>query len=159
MSASTRPIECERRPAGRGARGRMLGVAAPLALLAFTGGAQDSGGGTRIEFDLHGEFVFDVDLTEDFYHRYRAGLFVPESEPLVMRATTLDDDGDVIMAGGKYLRFTWDQGTFDVRIDRNGLVVLHMDDQAAMSHLTTVLPPTVSSMAREFPEYPNHPIQ
>jgi hypothetical protein len=157
MSASIRPID--RRRAALTA-----GLAAAAFWLASAAQGPEAPHPAAPPLDLTAEFVFEVDLTEDLHHRLQAGLFLPEREPLVMRLTrpapgTEFEQGLLLPAARTYLRFQWDRGTFDVRSDEHGAVVVHLDREAALSHLTAVVPPTLAGMSRDFPEYPVHPIR
>lgn len=134
-------------------------VLVPAVALLTLGAAQDPAQLVDEETARSGEFVFPVDLTEDLYHRILAELFVPDSEPLGLRLLKPDVQGNPVPAGAHYLRFEWEQGTFDVRSDRNGLIAVHMDFEASMSHLTAVVPPDLASMSREFTEFPTHPLR
>ena len=98
-----------------------------------------------------------LDLTDDLYHRIRAGLFRPEAEPVVLRVERTVSTGAVPVAG-EYVHFAWDQARFAVRTTPRGTVVVHMDRELALSHVTVTVPLRFD-LTREFDEYPVHPIR
>jgi len=99
-----------------------------------------------------------LDLTDDLYHRIKAGLFQPTREPLVLRLTRAGEDGREVPARGEYAMFSRDEGSFGVRSDDHGAIVVHMDMEAALSHLS-VNTPRDRGLVREFHEDPRHPIR
>jgi hypothetical protein len=107
-----------------------------------------------------GAFGHPLDLTDDLYHRLKAGLFVPECEPLVIRASSHpEEDEEPRSVAHEYYRFEWHLGRFDVRTSETGVIVLHADREALLSHLRIWSPALHHSMAREFLHYPAHPIR
>lgn len=99
-----------------------------------------------------------LDLTDDLYHRLKAGLFVPQCEPLLLRTSQLGGPSEGQPAPGEYLTFAREGGTFAVRSDRRGAVVAHLDREAALSHMTVTTRPDCG-LAREFEERPRHPLR
>lgn len=99
-----------------------------------------------------------LDLTDDLYHRIKAGLFVPGREPLVLRAHRASGARLGDPAPGEYLTFQREGGSFGVRADRRGAVVVHMDRESALSHLVVTTQPGCDPV-REFHERPRHPIR
>ncbi|MCG8462487.1 MAG: hypothetical protein MI919_39890 [Holophagales bacterium] len=100
-----------------------------------------------------------IDVTEDLYHRMRAGLFLPDREPLICRLYHLGSQpGDrPRLAPHSALRVSWELGSFQVRSDGHGQVVLYLDEMAAWGHLRLTTSERVS-VARSFLEYPVHPV-
>ena len=105
------------------------------------------------------EFVHPVDLTEDLYHRIKAKMFLPEHEPVIIRATTETADGRLMALTNQYFRFSWEQGVFDVKTSGTGIIAIHMDQESVMSHLSISSPSGISGMTREFRQVVLHPVQ
>jgi len=110
--------------------------------------------GARVRGDTHEA----LDLTDDLYHRIKAGLFVPACEPLVLRVTRAGTAREGDPAPGEYLTFARDSGSFAVKTDARGNVVVHMDLEAALSHIRVITLPE-RGLVREFDESPHHPIR
>lgn len=98
-----------------------------------------------------------LDLTDDLYHRIKAGLFSPASEPLVLRLRKMEPSLGAPVPD-EYVTFTRDEGSFAVRTDERGAVVVHLDVEAALSHLKVSAGPEYG-IVREFEEDPRHPIR
>lgn len=131
-----------------------------LALGLAVAGAVPALGRLRATEERDGVFRHPLDLTDDLYHRIKAGLFVPECEPLVIRASSHPEEGEEPHSvAHEYFRFEWHLGRFDVRTSATGIIALHADREALLSHLRIWSPRLHHDMAREFLHYPSHPIR
>ena len=93
------------------------------------------------------------DITDDLYHRLRAGIFEPENEPCVVRMVL--PSGRV--TPGALLRVSWEHGSFRVKSNQDALVVMYMDTEAILNHVRIENISTGSTMLL-FMEHPTHPI-
>jgi hypothetical protein len=101
-----------------------------------------------------------LDLTDDLYHRIRAGLFVPECEPLLIRSTDHAEGAEPTVAlAGVWYRFDGHMGSFELETSASGAIVVHANREALLSHLTITSPRFHHSMTREFLQYPSHPMR
>ena len=97
------------------------------------------------------EYVEAIDVTSDFYHRAKAGLFRPDREPLVLRTLAAVDP-----LAPPYFQVRSDLGALSVLGDERGQLVLYMDTQMFFSHVQVACE---SDTARVFNEWPRHPIE
>ena len=93
------------------------------------------------------------DVTEDLHHRLKAGMFDPSTDPFVC---------EIISIRGKVphgiVRISWDRGTFRVRSDDLGKVVMYMDEEAVFSHVQ-IAPRKGLELSVQFREFHHHPIR
>lgn len=87
-------------------------------------------------------FGHSSDITEDLYHRLKAGLFEPEKDAVIahiqktrnffhkLRLPFYDNDAPHTM-----VRISWDRGSFWVKSDDHAYVVIYMDAEAIFSHV------------------------
>lgn len=114
--------------------------------------------------DVPQGFGKEKDLTEDLYHRLKSGIFEVGKDPVVCR---LIENQGVIDLGkglfrlkkvpGKVVRVSWERGSFRVRSNDHGSVVIHMDAEAIYSHVH-VSPPSGIGLGLRFFEHIEHPI-
>ncbi len=90
-----------------------------------------------------------VDITSDYYHRTKAGLFQPDREPLVVEVL-----GEENESPRPYFRLQGPAGDLWVRAE-DGMLVVYMDAQAFFSHWALA---SESYSARVFREWPVHPV-
>ena len=75
------------------------------------------------------------DITEDLYHRLVAGMFEPEKDPFIIHVRTQKQRDVSQPAVGTFMRFSWENGSFWVKVDESASVILYMDKEAIFSHL------------------------
>ncbi len=84
------------------------------------------------------------DLTEDLYHRLKAGLFEPEKDPviaeiIIKKSKNLFHKIDFPFysnrASDTMVRLSWERGSFWVKSDDHAHVVIYMDLEATFSHV------------------------
>lgn len=124
-----------------------------LSLLALSGCSLPSG---KSNWDNTTEII---DISEDLYHRMQAGLFVPGKEPLPLILMGGDPKGNLSPVAGQYLKLSWEMGSFWVKSNDRGQVILYMNREAAFSHVQ--MGPVAGGallVRREFIENPVHPI-
>lgn len=110
-------------------------------------------------------FGKEKDLTEDLYHRLKSGIFEVGKDPVVCRL--IENQRVIDMEKGifkikkvpnKVVRVSWERGSFRVRSDDNGSVIIHMDNEAVYSHVI-VSPPEGIGLGLRFYEHIEHPIR
>lgn len=115
--------------------------------------------------DAPQNFGKEKDLTEDLYHRLKSGIFEVGKDPVVCRL--IENQGVIEMGKGifrikkvpsKVVRVSWERGSFRVRSDDNGSVIIHMDNEAIYSHVH-VFPPSGVGLGLRFYEHIEHPIR
>lgn len=70
------------------------------------------------------------DVTEDLYHRLKAGMFDPATDPFICAVR-----GSSRKVPYGIVRISWDRGTFRVRADDHGKVVIYMNEETVFSHV------------------------
>ena len=105
------------------------------------------------------------DVTEDLYHRLKAGIFEPGKDPMVFRLVKQPNLYQRLKlpfyseeAPRKMVRIFWDRGAFWVRSDDHALVVVYMDEEAIFSHVQ-VASLKEFSVDRRFAESRRHPVR
>ena len=105
------------------------------------------------------------DVTEDLYHRLNAGLFKVGFDPLIFHVVKNPNLYQILglpfyneNATNTMVRLSWDRGSFWVKTDDHGLVVVYMDEETIFSHVQIATLEGFSS-ARQFTEFPEHPIR
>jgi hypothetical protein len=93
------------------------------------------------------------DISDDLYHRLRAGLFVPVRDPVILQVFK-----NRAKAPGEILRVTWERGSFQVKTDRNAHLVVFMDREAISSHVN-IAGPDYAGMALQFRSNMEGPIK
>lgn len=106
------------------------------------------------------------DVTEDLYHRIKAGMFEPGIDPYVCRVM-----GNVTMTHfnsisrvryqkvrHSIVRISWERGAFRVKGDDMARVIIYMDEEALFSHVQ-VAAPKQFGLTVEFREYQVHPFE
>ncbi len=83
-----------------------------------------------------------TDITEDLYHRLKAGLFIAGKNPVILQIVKhpnlfhrLQLPFYSIRAPREMARISWDRGSFWVAADDHALVVIYMDVEATYSHV------------------------
>lgn len=91
------------------------------------------------------------DVTEDLHHRLKAGMFDPSTDPFVCEIISIR--GQVSHG---IVRISWDRGTFRVRADDLGKVVMYMDEESVFSHIQMAVYKrfALSTQFREFHDPP-----
>ena len=94
-------------------------------------------GGCQKSADRLDSFGKQKDLTEDLYHRLKAGMFKVGKEPVVCQIVETIDASSLklkrIPRG--ITRISWERGTFRVQSDDLGRVVIYMDEETLFSHV------------------------
>ena len=100
-----------------------------------------------------------IDITEDFHHRMLSGILDLRKEPVIVSvvktnrsSTSFKDLPDA------YLNVNWELGSFWVKTDKNGLVVMHWNTDAIYGHVKVAASTDGDGTQRFFPQYPQHPI-
>ena len=106
----------------------------------------------------------ELDITEDLYHRIKAGLFEVGEEPVVCHIvrypnlyTRLRLPFYSESAPHTMVRVSWERGSFLVKSDDQALVVIYMDSEVIFSHVHIATPEGFSN-DREFRGKGEHPI-
>ncbi|MEH0007930.1 MAG: hypothetical protein V6Z82_04330 [Flavobacteriales bacterium] len=95
--------------------------------------------------DIH-DFGDTTDVTESVYHRLKAGMFDPATDPIVYKTIKLLHFRDIRQLSGELplgfkevphevVRISWDRGAFRVQSDDKGRVVIYMDAETLLSHV------------------------
>lgn len=126
---------------------KIIFLAGLVVLVFITGGCEK-----KAAEDIHA-FGNKKDVTEDLHHRLKAGMFDPGIDPFVC---------EVSGKGGKVshsiVRVSWDRGSFRVRSDDLGHVVIYMDEEAIFSHVQ-MAPLKGFILTSQFNEFRLHPIR
>ena len=106
-----------------------------------------------------------TDITEDLYHRLKAGLFIAGKDPMIFR---IEKDSHFFQglkipfyrgeAPYKMMRVSWERGSFWVKPDNLELVVIYLDPEATYSHVQVTTLRGYTN-AREFRGKYEHPIR
>ena len=87
-------------------------------------------------------FGKEKDITEDLYHRLKAGIFEPDREPVICQIWETPSLIDTIIyklkmkkLPQKIVRISWERGTFHVQSDDLNRVVIYMDEETLFSHV------------------------
>lgn len=92
-------------------------------------------------------FGRETDVTESVHHRLKAGIFDPATDPFVYQTVQIPFfvnlraffRSQVAMRFKRVpyqiARISWDRGSFRVRSDDQGRVVIHMDEETLFSHV------------------------
>jgi len=100
-----------------------------------------------------------LDLTNDLYHRTKAGLFRPDREPVVLQmARSNRAIGRAVPVPGEYLSMRWDEGSLAVKGDAVGQVVVYMNAVAFYGHFQIESPSSCDGAIRHFSVWPTHPV-
>lgn len=91
-----------------------------------------------------------VDITSDLHHRAKAGLFLPDREPLVMRLEGPQE------GPRPYFRISGDFGALWVRSNEDSKLVVYFDTPLFYSHVQVA---GEAWAARMFLEWPTHPVR
>lgn len=87
------------------------------------------------------------DVTEDIYHRLKAGMFEPSIDPLVCQIMAVPSVSNINAlrhtkpptklkrTPRKIARVSWERGSFRVQSDDLGRVVIYMDEETLFSHV------------------------
>ncbi len=102
-----------------------------------------------------------LDLTDDLYHRIKAGLFVPECEPLLcgveQRHDSARETGEGILG---FLEIEWEEWRFAVAADEiSESVVLYMSPEIVFGHIRIRPSGRGTGVARWFLPWPYHPVR
>ena len=104
--------------------------------------------------DQHG----GLDLTNDLHHRIKAGLLLPDKEPITL--ILMGHDGDLEKpAPGSYARFSWDGGTFWVKADDLARVNVYCNRSTVYGHIQIAGGTGSLGVQRDFFENPTHPVR
>lgn len=115
--------------------------------------------------DSYTTFGQTSDITEDLYHRLKAGLFEIGKDPVICRVVKKSNLYQRLRlpfyserAPHKMVRVFWERGSFWVKSDDHALVVIYMDVEATFSHVQIA---TLEGLGndREFMESTERPIQ
>ncbi len=106
-----------------------------------------------------------IDISENIYHRLKAGLFEIRKDPVILRVMKKPTPGTKILhprdletAPHKMVRISWELGSFFVESDDSALVVIYLNKQAAFSHIQ-VTPLEGFNLNQHFRESVQHPIR
>lgn len=106
-----------------------------------------------------------TDITEDLYHRLKAGLFTAGTDPMIIRIEKdpiffheLEIPFYIDEAPYKMMRVSWERGSFWVKPDNHALVVIYLDPEATYSHVEIATLRGYTN-AREFRVGYEHPIR
>lgn len=96
------------------------------------------------------------DITEDLHHRLKAGMFEPGKDPFFIRIRTRARSGKPRPAVGNFVHFSWENGSFSVKVDEGAAVVMYMDAEAIFSHINfaTDRRYDAGTLYSEFPQRP-----
>ena len=107
----------------------------------------------------------NVDVTEDLYHRLKAGLFEAGKDPVICEINQHSSLPQKLRfpfhsskAPYTMIRVAWERGSFWVESDDRALVVIYMDPEAIFSHvqITTL---EGFGATRQFRYRAEHPIR
>lgn len=105
------------------------------------------------------------DITEDLYHRLKAGLFRVETDAVIAHIVKKGNLYSKLRlpfysksAPHKMVRVSWERGSFWVKSDDQALVVIYMDTEAAFSHVHLFTLEGFGNI-REFRESTERPIR
>lgn len=93
-----------------------------------------------------------VDITADYYHRAKSGMFLPDREPVVLQVG--ERHGPQGVPTSQLVGLELDIGTLWVEPGTNQRVVAYVDVQTFYSHFVVHAPVPYS---RDFLEWPTHP--
>lgn len=106
-----------------------------------------------------------IDITENIYHRLKAGLFEIKKDPVILRVvkkpaqdTKFFHPLDLKKAPHTMVRVSWELGSFFVKSDNRALVVIYLNNEAALSHIQ-VAPLEGFNLNQHFREKVQPPIQ
>lgn len=106
-----------------------------------------------------------IDISENIYHRLKAGLFEIRKDPVILRVmkkptlkTKIFHPRDLETAPHKMVRISWELGSFFVKSDDRALVVIYLNKEAAFSHIQ-VTPLKGFNLNQHFRESVQHPIR
>ena len=121
--------------------------------------------------DIHA-FGKVKDVTEDLYHRLKAGMFEPGTDPFVCQIVEIPNVS--ISSISTFLRMkpslrrkkvphqvariSWERGTFRVQTDDLGRVVIYMDEEVLFSHVQ-IATLKVLGLSVQFREVNQHPFR
>lgn len=125
-------------------------------------------GGCEQKADDHHAFGKVKDVTEDLYHRLKAGMFEPGTDPFVCEIVEIPRVVSIsnffrmkpLMRLKKVpreiVRISWERGTFQVQADDLGRVVIYMDEEVLFSHvqIATLKALGLSVQFREVTQHP-----
>ena len=123
------------------------------------------GGCQNPNSDTSPTFGHQIDVTEDLYHRLKAGLFEVRKDPLICQVLKRRNPDQKLRfpfskeeAPHQMVRISWERGSFWVKSDNHALVVIYMDEEAIFSHVQVA---TLEGFAtsRIFRESIEHPIR
>ena len=107
----------------------------------------------------------ETDITEDLYHRLKAGLFEPGRHPVICRILKNSHPLHKLRipfyseeAPHEMVRFSWERGSFWVKSNDRALVVIYMDVEATYSHVQMATLERFNN-SREFRKRYEHPIR
>lgn len=94
-------------------------------------------GGCHKSTDIRDTFGKQKDLTEDLYHRLKAGMFKVGEEPIVCQIVETLEASSLKLKTVPHVitRISWERGTFRVQSDDLGRVVIYMDEETLFSHV------------------------
>ncbi len=103
------------------------------------------------------------DVTEDLHHRLQAGLFEVDKDPFICKlipdsSRKLRLPFKWITGADKMARISWERGSFWVKSDDHALIVIHLDEETALSHIQ-IAPINGFQVHRKFREIIQHPIR
>ena len=106
-----------------------------------------------------------TDITEDLYHRLKAGLFIAGKDPVIFNIEKTPNPSQKLRfpfynekAPHKMVRIYWERGSFWVKSDDRALVVIYMDVEATYSHVQIATLEGFQN-SRQFRETYKHPIR
>ena len=97
------------------------------------------------------------DITEDLHHRLKAGMFEPGKDPFFIRIRTRGRRGKSQPAVGNFVHFSWENGSFSVKVDEGAAVVMYMDAEAIFSHINFSTDRRYNA-GTLYAEYPRRPV-
>lgn len=100
----------------------------------------------------------EVDITNDLHHRIKAGLLLPEKEPITLLVGTKDRLDRRFPAKGAYVRISWEGGTFWVKSDKDARLNIYMNKDTIFGHVNIAGQAGTLGVQRDFFETPVHPI-
>ena len=117
--------------------------------------------------DIHA-FGKSKDVTEDLYHRLKAGMFDPGTDPFVCKVVEVPHFSSmsalfrrisiirVKKIPRQIIRVSWERGSFRVQSDDQARVVIYMDEETIFGHvqLSTLKGFGLSSGFREVVKHP-----
>ena len=100
--------------------------------------------GCQTSTSIRPTFGQTSDLTEDMYHRLKAGLFEPENDPMIAEIIRKKSKNPFHKIGFPFysnkaphtmVRLSWERGSFWVKSDDHAYIVIYMDMEATFSHV------------------------